>query len=144
MADGQKSPFKQALEALERTRTKAKGLQEQGEKFMGEGVRTLVSTATSFTAGALDQRFGQLDAETGLRSHKVNGAPTTGLVGLGLLGAAAFGVFGKAEMGGFAAGSGALNSAANTWGRAAGERLRRKAEKTAPAKKDEKSSKKAA
>jgi hypothetical protein len=130
MADGQKSPFRQAIEALERTKRKAEGMKETGEKLMGEGVRTLVSAATSFGAGLLEQRYGAVDAETGLRVHKVNGAPTTALCGLALKGAAAFGVFGKFDVPGFAAGDGALCSASNTWGRGAGERLRRKSEAT--------------
>ncbi len=130
MADGQKTPFRAALEALERTKKKADGLKERGEMVMGETVRTLVSSATSFTAGLLEQRYGAADADTGIRVHKVNGAPTALMAGLALKGAAGFGLFGKFDAGGFAAGDGALGHATSTWGRIAGERLRRKAEKS--------------
>lgn len=124
----QKSAYRQMADALGRAKKTAGELKERGEMLMGEGMRTVVSGTTSFGAGLVDQRFGAVDAATGIRVHKVNGAPSALLAAGALKGAAAFGVFGKFEVAGFAAGDGAWNHSAGTWGRMAGERLRRKAE----------------
>lgn len=138
MSDEKKSAYRQAVEALERTQKKIAGMRERGETIMGEGVRTAVGAVSSFAAGAVDQRFGDEDASTGIRVHKVNGAPSVLLAGLALKGSAALGLFGKFDVGGFAAGDGALFSGSSTWGRMAGERLRRKAEKVEAAQKKDK------
>ncbi len=130
MSEERKSAFAQAKEALARTQKKVEGLKERGETLMGEVVRTAVGAPVAFAAGALEQRYGVEDAETGIRTHKLNGANTALLAGLGAKCAAGLGLFGKVEIAGFAAGDGAINHSMSTWGRMAGERLRRKAEKT--------------
>jgi hypothetical protein len=129
MSEG-KSAFAQAKEALARTQKKVEGLKERGETLMGEVVRTAVSAPVAFTAGALEERYGVADAETGIRSHKVNGANTALLGGLSLKVAAGLGLFGKVEIAGFAAGDGAISHSMSTWGRMAGARMRIKAEKS--------------
>lgn len=129
--DNKKSPYKSALEALQRAKTKADSMKERGETLIGEGMRTLVGGACAFGAGLLDQRFGAADQSTGIRTHKVNGAPTSLLAAAAAKGFAALGGFGKYESVGFAAGDGAWNHAASSWGRQAGERLRQKSEQPA-------------
>lgn len=130
MSEERKSAFQQAKEALARTQKKVEGLKERGETLMGEVVRTAVSAPVAFGAGALEQRYGEQDADTGIRTHKVNGANTPLLVGLGVKVAAGLGLFGKVEIAGFAAGDGAISHAMSTWGRMAGERYRLKSERT--------------
>lgn len=130
MSGEKKSTYRQMAEAVTRFKNKADTLREQGEKIGTEVTRSVIGGVSAFAVGLGDQRYGAADETTGIRVHKVNGAPTALLAGLGLKGAALFGVFGKAELAAFGAGDGAFNGAANTWGRMAGERLRRKAEQT--------------
>jgi hypothetical protein len=130
MSEERKSAFAQAKEALARTQKKVEGLKERGETLMSEVVRTAVGAPVAFGAGALEERYGVADAETGIRTHKVNGANTSLLGGLSLKVAAGLGLFGKVEIAGFAAGDGAINHSMSTWGRMAGARLRIKAEKS--------------
>jgi hypothetical protein len=125
-----KSPYRQAIDALGRAQKKVSDMRERGEQLAGEGMRTVICGVSSFGAGLLDQRYGAADAETGIRVHKVNGAPTSLLAAGAVKGAAALGIFGKFDTVGYAAGDGAFGHAASTWGRIAGERLRSKAEKT--------------
>lgn len=136
MAEG-KTSFKQMAEALSRAKSKAESIKEHGEKIGTEVTRTVIGGVSSFACGFANQRFGAADAETGIRMHKTNGAPTSLLVGLGIKGAGLFGAFGKADMPAFAVGDGAINSTLDAAGRQAGERFRRKADKVQAADKAE-------
>lgn len=143
MSEAKKSTFRQMADAVQRFKSKADSARERGEMIAGEVLRTGLSAGTSFAAGLVDQRFGEADAETGIRVHRTNGAPTALLAGAAAKVAAGFGLFGKFDTVGFAAGDGAVGAASNTWGRMAGERLRKREER-APASKETTKEKKAA
>lgn len=130
MSESGKSTYRQALEALSRSRAKIDTMKERGEEIVTEATRSTVSGVVGFTAGAADQFFGEADKETGIRMHKTNGAPTA-LIASGLMvGASMFGMFGKAAFVGYGTGDAGISHSFSTYGRMMGERLRLKAEKS--------------
>jgi hypothetical protein len=114
--------------SLERARNTVAGMREKGTELTKEGVRTLVSGTTALTAGFLNQRYGEVDAETGIRVHKVNGAPSALVAGACGKVVAAFGIAGDASFAVYGAADGAIGEGMGTAGRQIGERFRRKAE----------------
>lgn len=128
MAD---SPYKKALAAFDRLKSKTDKIQQKTTEVFREGVGTVEVSVGAFGAGYVNERYGVADKETGIRIHKTNGVPTTGLVGLGgklLLGATD--VAGEFTRDGYRVCDGLIGETCGTWGRMAGARQRIKAEKT--------------
>jgi hypothetical protein len=114
---------------VERARATTQKYKQNASMLMREGVSTAEIAATGFAVGFANERFGSVDAETGLKLHKTNGVPTALLAGAVLKVGSALDMFGDYSRDGFAVGSGAIAGWANDAGRAAAIRMARKDEK---------------
>jgi len=118
-----KSTFAQLKDAAERAKNAAARAKAQGTMVAREAIQTVEIGAASFAVGFVDQKWGVVDAETGLKQHKINGIPSSLIAGAALKGASAFEVFGDYSRDGFAIASGAIAGWSNTAGRSAAIRF---------------------
>lgn len=107
-----------------RAQRKASELREHGEELAGEFLGTIGVSTGTFTAGVVDQWRGKdISDGKGIKQHAWGRVPSSLSVGVGLLGAAAFGVFGKHARVGYSLGQGGVGGYTNTIGRLVGQAI---------------------